>query len=139
MKTLATLFIVLLTVSCNSSKNTSSAKSDSNTMPKLSGTYTVVSMNTKSMAGNSMELIFNESDNSIAGSSGCNKLFGKFTQQDAQLSFEGFGATKMYCDGKMDLEQEFFQGLSVVNAAAIEDDLILLKNGDAVLMTLKRI
>lgn len=139
MKTVATLFIVLLTVSCNSSKNAGSAKQDSNTMPTLSGSYSIVSMNAKSMAGNSMELIFNDSDNSIAGSSGCNKLFGKFNQQESQLSFEGFGATKMYCDGKMALEQEFFQGLSVVNAVAIEDDLILLKNGDAVLMTLKRI
>jgi len=139
MKTLAAILILMLTVSCNSSKDVAKANSDSNLVSPLTGSYTLVDMNGKTMVGNSMELIFNSNDNSIAGSSGCNKLFGSYTQDGDQLKFEGFGTTKMYCDGKMDLEREFIQGLTAVNSLAMADGMIILKNNDSVLMTLKQL
>ncbi len=135
MKTLVTLCILTITLSCNTVKTGTNGNPAQPT--ELNGSYSVVSMNSKDMNANSMELVFNASTGEISGSSGCNRLFGSFTQNNGELAFSGFGATKMYCDGRMDLEQEFLQGLQVVNKYAFANGMLELKNNDQVLMTLK--
>lgn len=136
MKAITIILIVVLTTACNGTKGASKNSSDLGS--ELNGSYTLVSMNGEDMTGNSMELSFNAAEKSVSGSSACNKLFGSFSLDGEQLSISGVGATKMYCDGKMDLEKEFLQGLQVANAIEFQGDQIMLKNNEAVLMTFKQ-
>ena len=135
MKTLTTLLLLTITLSCNTTKSSSS--DDAKAMPILSGAYSLVTMNNKDLTGSSIELTFNAESSSLSGSSGCNKLFGSYVQDGNALSFSGLGSTKMFCEGRMDLEQEFTQGLQVVNSTRLNNGTLELMNGDKVLMTFK--
>ena len=87
-----------------------------------------------------MELTFDASGNSVNGSSGCNKIFGNFSQNGSSMSIEALGSTKMFCEGRMELEKQFMQGLGAVNGVAVSDDgKINLVNADTVLMQLEKI
>ena len=136
---IAILLVLSLMLSCNGSKQ-SAASGKSKADMNLNGNYKVVTMNGEAFADQGMELIFDPNTNSVNGSSGCNKLFGNFTQNEASISIEALGSTKMFCEGRMDLEKQFIQGLTAVNGVATADDGKLnLMNGDTVLMQLEKI
>lgn len=59
-------------------------------------------------------------DGKIEGTTGCNRFFGNYVQDDAKVSFSGTGATKMACmeDGVMQQEAAFLailQGNALVS------------------------
>jgi heat shock protein HslJ len=47
----------------------------------------------------------------VTGSGGCNSLFGRYALEKDRLKFDGLGGTKMFCDGRMDLEQRFHNAM----------------------------
>jgi heat shock protein HslJ len=47
----------------------------------------------------------------VTGSGGCNSLFGRYALEKNKLKFDGLGGTKMFCDGRMELEQRFHNAL----------------------------
>jgi heat shock protein HslJ len=47
----------------------------------------------------------------VTGSGGCNSLFGRYALERDRLKFDGLGGTKMFCDGRMELEQKFHNAL----------------------------
>jgi heat shock protein HslJ len=47
----------------------------------------------------------------LTGSGGCNSLFGRYALEKDRLKFDGLGGTKMFCDGRMELEQKFNNAL----------------------------
>jgi heat shock protein HslJ len=47
----------------------------------------------------------------VTGSGGCNRLFGRYALEKERLKFDGLGGTKMFCDGRMELEQKFNNAL----------------------------
>jgi heat shock protein HslJ len=47
----------------------------------------------------------------VTGSGGCNSLFGRYALEKDRLKFDGLGGTKMFCDGRMELEQRFHNAL----------------------------
>ncbi len=133
MKILAT-FILLFGLSCNGSKDIS--KQDA--MAELGGTYNIVAMGSDDMSGKSMTLVFDPATSGISGSSSCNKLFGSYSAEGETLSFSKIGMTKMYCDGKMDVEQSFLQAMQAVNNYNFNGDQVQLRNDDIVLLTLSK-
>ena len=69
-----------------------------------------------------------EADGKVAGSGGCNRFFGNYTQDGEALSFSPLGATRMACPpGIMKIEQEFFDMLGAVRTARVEaSELVLI-------------
>jgi heat shock protein HslJ len=47
----------------------------------------------------------------VTGSGGCNSLFGRYALEKDKLKFDGLGGTKMFCDGRMELEERFHNAL----------------------------
>ena len=47
----------------------------------------------------------------VAGSGGCNRMFGVYELNGAALRFSGVGSTKMACKDGMDTESAFFAAL----------------------------
>ena len=133
MKILAA-FIVLFGLSCNGYKNVSKEEA----MTELAGIYNVVNMGSKDVSGESMVLKFDPETAAVGGSSSCNKIFGSYTAQGDSLSFSAMGATKMYCDGKMQAEKDFMQALQAVNKYRIKGDQIQLLQDNTVLLTLSK-
>lgn len=133
------LVMLGLMLSCNGSKQSASnAKSQASL--ELNGNYKVVNMNGKAVDSEGLEIIFDASANSINASTSCNKAFGSYTQNGSELSFGVLGATKMYCEGRMEMETEMMQGLSAVNKVSQQEDgSLALMNGDQILMQLRKI
>lgn len=90
---------------------------------KLAGTTWVMSS-----AGKRPPSISFAADGKVAGSGGCNRFFGSYTQDGRALSFSPLGSTRMACPpGIMKLEQDFFAMLRAVRAAEIEaSELVLI-------------
>ena len=128
-----------LLLSCNSAKqSTTNGKSQASL--ELSGNYKVVSLNGNDVASEGLELIFNAETKSINASTSCNKIFGGYSQTGSQLSFSALGATKMYCEGRMEMEREMTQGMAAVNAVRLQEDgTVGLMNDDQLLMRIQKI
>lgn len=47
----------------------------------------------------------------VTGSGGCNRMFGVYELNGANLRFSGVGSTKMACKGGMDTENQFLGSL----------------------------
>ena len=74
-------------------------------------------------------LIFQNGE--ISGSSGCNRYFGTYTQQDSTIKFsDQIGATKMACpEIQMSLENTYFAFLAAADTLTMEDGHLILSGG----------
>ena len=47
----------------------------------------------------------------VTGSGGCNRMFGVYELNGSDLRFSGVGSTKMFCQGRMETENQFLSSL----------------------------
>lgn len=77
-------------------------------------------------------------DNKVAGHAGCNRYFGSYTHSGSIIGFGNMGATKMYCDGKMETEDAFMKALAEVNGYSISAEKLQLKAGETTVLEFTR-
>lgn len=70
-------------------------------------------------------------DDRAAGFAGCNRFFATATRgPNGAISLSGIGATRMFCEGRMEIETDYLAKLALVAGAQRdeeeEDQLILL-------------
>ncbi len=75
-------------------------------------------------------------DKKVFGRAGCNRFFGAYELNEAQLSFSGMGATKMACPD-MDIETTFFKVLEDTKSFVIKNDKLMLKDDNNVIAVFK--
>src|SRR5690606_41789236 len=63
------------------------------------------------------------SDNSIKGSTGCNRFFGTIKMEDETIQITNVGSTKMMC-AKMDAENAFIDAINSTTSYKIENDVM---------------
>ena len=132
MKRIAFLLLIGLLTSCNGAKKIS----QQDAMAELAGEYQVISLGTQDMTGQSMSLKFDPETMAIGGSSSCNKIFGTYTAEGNTISLSSMGMTKMYCQGKMEVEKDYMQALQAVNKYRLNGAQLQLLNNQTVLITL---
>ncbi len=79
--------------------------------------------------GTQLTLAFS-ADGRIAGSAGCNRYMGTYTQEGGKLTLRPAGTTRMACpkpEGVMDQEREFLKALETVATARFEGDSLELR------------
>ncbi len=64
-----------------------------------------------------------------SGFAGCNRFFATVTRADGHVSLTGIGATRMFCEGRMQIEQDYLAKLGQV--AAVQADGAELSLRDA--------
>ncbi|MBX2962399.1 MAG: META domain-containing protein [Cyclobacteriaceae bacterium] len=74
------------------------------------------------------------SDSKVAGHAGCNRYFGSYTRNEDNLTFGNLGATKMFCDGKMETEDSFLKALGETDGYTVAKNKLTLRKGSTVLM-----
>lgn len=117
---------------------------DSMDPPKLTGTiWRPVELSgqrvTQQTSSQSAYLQFtNDPETRVSGSTGCNRLMGRYTQEGDQLYFTALATTRMACPD-MTLEQTFTDALNDTTGWHIEnDELILNGNDDQALARFRR-
>jgi heat shock protein HslJ len=63
------------------------------------------------------------SDNSIKGSTGCNRFFGAIKMEGETIKITNVGATKMMC-ANMDAENAFMEAINTTISYKIENDIL---------------
>ena len=74
----------------------------------------------------------------LSGFGGCNKLVGTVKINGDSISFPGLGSTKMYCEGREELEKGFMGALRSASVFTLKDDRLTLLNADGELAVLAR-
>lgn len=124
--------------SCNSGKTTDMKK-------MLSGKWELKTMNSKEVVkektGGAMpNLVFNLSDNSLSGNTGCNDLDGKINATETEISFSNMSMTKIFCsDAEYEKDIVSFLFHSEPANYKIEKDLLTLSKSDKTVMILKKV
>ncbi|GJM34700.1 MAG: hypothetical protein DHS20C18_37010 [Saprospiraceae bacterium] len=75
----------------------------------------------------------------IGGFAGCNQFFGKMKLDGQKVDFSGIGSTRMFCDGKMDLESQFLSALDATDQYVIKNLQLTLSQGNQQLMVLRKV
>lgn len=75
---------------------------------------------------------------SISGYGGCNRLLGEVFLSHDSISFARLGSTKMYCEGRQEMEDAFLGALREANRFTITDDRLTLLDQKKELAQLKR-
>jgi len=84
-------------------------------------------------------LLFQPQDGRVSGYSGCNEFTGNYVVQGDVLSFGVFGMTRRFCaDTAGDVEQVFLGVLSKVRSWRVEQQMLLIMDGDRVLARLRQ-
>ncbi|WP_109302644.1 META domain-containing protein [Aquimarina sp. AU474] len=120
-------FILSNTNTCNT-KNKTTASTTAEIQTNKKDKFEIHQLNGKNVQAEKLFIVFDKENSRISGYSGCNTFSCKYTQDKDVISFGIPMASKMYCQAKTDLEQEFFKTLSLVSIKIIENDLLVLKN-----------
>ena len=104
------------------------------------GTWTLERLGQQPPAPDVSSLIVLESDGTVSGSGGCNRLRGHAKFSANTVSFGPMMMTRMACSGtKMTQEQMFTQALDAARHWRIEGDLLVLEDAaHSQLLTFRR-
>jgi len=83
-------------------------------------------------------LTFTQEENRISGHAGCNRFFGGYALVDDNLSVGQLGATKMFCENKMELEDNYLKALEHVKRYRIKGNSLQLFDGATVILEFTR-
>jgi len=90
--------------------------------------WKLVELNGNRLSENKAYFILH-ADNSVSGNGGCNVFFGTYTIESGnRISFSQMGASRMYCDGKMEVEKQLLQVFETADNFTINDDGTLSLN-----------
>lgn len=75
--------------------------------------WELTELNGESVRDSTAFIEFNESENRIAGNTGCNRMFGSYELADGMFKLKGAGSTRMAClqDGAMETEAALLRAL----------------------------
>jgi heat shock protein HslJ len=77
-------------------------------------------------------------DGEIRGSAGCNTYFGGYETDNDKISIPLLANTEMWCEGKMDQEQEFLSILNAAESYTVESDQLRISGDGKVLIFNRR-
>jgi putative lipoprotein len=113
-----------------------------NAVADLSGTWQILTVNginvMKSDAGKVMpSLEFNTANNTVSGTTGCNRFNGKAAITKSSISFGPLATTMMACQNAL-YERPIFQALIGNLSYTYENGIVSISKEGKVLMTLGR-
>lgn len=83
-------------------------------------------------------LTLDDAQKKVNGFAGCNHFFGGYEMNQSTLKFSNLGATKMYCQDKSAVEDNYFKALSEVQSFKLDDNKLLLLTGEKVVLEFKK-
>jgi len=122
--------LMLLLISCNSSKKVSESMENINRKWMLVEYKDFTKSELMELEAN-MDLTKNqENPNRFTAKMGCNGMFFTAEFNKGKAKFSGVGSTMMYCDGRMKLEELFGKELPAMNQYKIEGHFLTLSDAN---------
>ncbi|MBS0232325.1 MAG: META domain-containing protein [Proteobacteria bacterium] len=83
------------------------------------------------LAGKPVEgLTLDYTTDKVSGTGGCNRFSGPITIEDDAVQIGPLASTKMMCEGKSELEAQYFSALEAARSFVVEGDTLTLKADD---------
>lgn len=128
------VFSVFMLSSCSHSHKTMAMKDH---LYNLYQKWDLTTLNGDSLSGEDQHPVFiqfQEKENQVMGSGGCNRFFGSFTVSGNNLKFSPLGSTRMACDEATNkIENAFFTALQSVTGYQFNgNNLALTVNGKTI-------
>ena len=77
---------------------------------------------------------FDSTEGQVSGSAACNHYFGGYEINKDKLSFGPVASTEMWCEGKMDQEDEFLKILQTAETYQVKDGKLQITSGNKLLI-----
>jgi len=71
-------------------------------------------------------VFYHHDGKAVSGFAGCNSFTGTFTKEGSMVSAK-LASTRMFCEGKMDLENEFIKVLGLSSKFLVDENHLFLK------------
>jgi heat shock protein HslJ len=78
-----------------------------------------------------VHFLLQPSNTNVVGFSGCNRMFGQYALDGASLKFNGLGGTRMFCEGRMELEQKYLAMFGQVGGWKVSGSTLQLRDASA--------
>lgn len=142
MKNIVFLFLILL-VSCgekeNSKEDPMKPKTGIAEDLELSGSYFIKRLGNEDVYSEEINLTFDEKRKELRGNAGCNRFSAAFEKDGNKITFSDPVGTRMFCDGKMERENQVMELLpKIAEVRENEDDVIFLSNEGERLLTVQK-
>jgi heat shock protein HslJ len=92
----------------------------------LTASWVATELNGKPVDGLTLEY----STDRVSGTGGCNRFKGPITIEDDAIQIGPLAATKMMCEGKSEIEAQYFAALEAARSFIVHDDVLTLKAED---------
>lgn len=92
----------------------------------LAASWIVTELGGKPVEG----LTLNYTTDKVSGTGGCNRFSGPISIEDDAIQIGPLAATKMMCEGKSDIETQYFTALEAARSFVVEGDMLTLKADD---------
>jgi len=101
----------------------------------VTASWTAVELNGKPVSGPTLEYTTDKA----SGTGGCNRFNGPITIEDDAIQIGPLVSTKMMCEGKADIESQYFAALEAARSFVIDNGTLILKDeGGHVIAKFKR-
>ncbi len=107
---------------------------------KLSGSYLIQKIKAENVSSEKIELKFDSINNEVSGNAGCNRFSSGFERTGIRITFKPVVSTKMYCEGKMELENAVSEILPEISQMILQDgELVFMNENLDPLLTIEKI
>jgi heat shock protein HslJ len=101
----------------------------------LAASWTATELDGKPVDG----LTFDYTTDKVSGTGGCNRFSGPISIEDDAIQIGPLASTKMMCEGKSEIETQYFTALELARSFAVEGDSLTLRAEDGhVLLKFKK-
>lgn len=92
----------------------------------LAASWIVTELGGKPVEG----MTLNYTTDKVSGTGGCNRFSGPISIEDDAIQIGPLAATKMMCEGKSEIETQYFTALEAARSFVVEGDMLTLKADD---------
>lgn len=92
----------------------------------LAASWVAIELNGKPVDGPTLDYTTDK----VSGTGGCNRFNGPITIEDDAVQIGPIAATRMTCEGKAEVETQYFAALEAARSLVVEGDTLTLKAED---------
>jgi heat shock protein HslJ len=101
----------------------------------LTASWAAVELNGKPVEG----LTLDYTTDKVSGTGGCNRFSGPISIEDDAIQIGPLATTKMLCEGKAEIESQYFAALEAARSFVIDDGMLFIKtDGGKVILKFKK-
>lgn len=136
--------LLILFFSCGSNQENKSGLEDTDQESaeniELSGNYLIQKIRAQNVSSEQIELKFDSITQEVSGNAGCNRFSSGYDRSGIRINFKPLVSTKMYCEGKMEMESAITEVLPEISQMILQDgELIFMNENLDPMLTIEKI